>query len=65
MGAAKGKQNEVKSWAWLSGANILWDIQQNPKEWFKEGNDANNKLKRLGGPGEVAKGTFSNNKQSQ
>jgi hypothetical protein len=38
---------------------LLWDIQQ-PREQYKRQNkgDTNNKLKRMGGPGEIRKGEF-------
>ncbi|AYV87142.1 MAG: hypothetical protein Sylvanvirus28_6 [Sylvanvirus sp.] len=65
MGSTKGEtQTEqtkaCKAWAWMNGACILWDIQQSGPEYEKQGNDRNNRLMRLGGAGEVSKGTFSN-----
>ena len=63
MSAGKAKQNEMKLWCWLNGASILWDIQQPPRLFMKESKDTNNSLKRLGGVGEVARGTFAHHNQ--
>ena len=62
MGASNNSDVEerkrIKQWTWLAGACILWDIQQSSPEFVRESKDTNNKLKRLGGPGEVKKGEF-------
>ena len=58
IGAATTKCRATKEWAWLNGASILWDIQQNQTNVYRH-NDTNNKLKMLGGPGEISKGFFN------
>lgn len=63
MGASKAKQNEMKLWCWMNGASLLWSIQQAPKLFVKESKDTNNQLKRLNGPGEIARGTFARHDQ--
>jgi hypothetical protein len=61
MGATdqSGKNNkDATKCACLNGACFLWGIQQVNRWEYVNTSDKNNKLKMLGGAGEVTKGSF-------
>ncbi len=58
MGSCETKNIEAYNWAWKNGANIILTITNLDVEKYERQKDTNNRLKMLGGPGEVKKGTF-------
>lgn len=53
------RRKKVAGWCSANGCCPIWIGTQKPSEWvYEKSNDINRELNRLGGAGEVSKGSF-------